>query len=128
MGDTGIVTRPPIVLPATRIGMNGLSSRPPGAPISRSALGDAPRWYSAMYGTSLGDDTTPASATPVLTDGPTDWQASMLSNSNQLLSAWQDYIKKDQIARYVQVAATLAIPLSAAIWRMIFKSGRGDGG
>lgn len=112
----------------SRIGMSGVSSRPSGARVARGAIGDGPPgWYQAMYGASLGDDTQ--SSTPSLTDGPTQWQSAMLDNSNQLLAAWQEYIKRDQIARYVQVAATLAIPLSAAIWRMIFRSGgRGDGG
>lgn len=154
---TGIQPSKPVVLPANpptppqklmvgahalaprpwhgvaRYGMSGLSSRPPGARIARGAMGDGPpKWYQAMYGVSglgsLGDDavTAPA-ATPVLTDGTAQWQSAMLANSNQILSTQQAFITKDQIARYVQVAATLSIPLAAALWRIIFKSGGRSG-
>lgn len=42
-------------------------------------------------------------------------------------TAWLErWVKKDELQRYLQIAATLAIPLSAAIWRMIFRTARGE--
>lgn len=111
---------------------SGMPSRPPGARVARamSGMGDAgaPRWYTALYGASLGDDDAVTAQAATITDGPAMWQQSLLDEVQQLNTSLQTYTTKDMWARYAQIAATLAIPLSAAVWRMIFRSGRGDGG
>lgn len=130
-----------------RQALGGLSSRPYGPPTSMIALSGIsgtgrttrnimysgpmtvngpqlqgpPDWYRAMNGAGLGDD-TPAS-TPVLTDGMTEWQKSMLSETQAMVDAQIEFTKNESFQRWIQIAATLAIPLSAAVWRMIFKSG-----
>lgn len=155
-----------------RAGLSGLSSRPYGPNVSKSALGtivevliptmtilddpkDAPKpppkppskiskarsypmtvngpalqgppdWYRAMAGASLGDD-TPTSGAVELTDGTVRWQQAMLSTNQAILAAQQEFTKREQMARYVQIAATLSIPLAAAVWRLIFRGGRNDG-
>lgn len=60
--------------------------------------------------------------TPEMTEA--QWRAAMLSSQQEMV-AWQErWVKRDELQRWLQFGATLAIPLSAAIWRAIFKAGR----
>lgn len=53
------------------------------------------------------------------------WRTAMLSSQHDMV-AWQErWVKRDELQRWLQFGATLAIPLSAAIWRAIFKGARG---
>lgn len=88
------------------------------------ALQGPPDWYRAMNGVSLGDaaaDTTPTAS--VLTDGTQQWQGSMLSLTQQIADSQAAFAEKDRWIRYVQIAATLSIPLAAAVWKAIFSRG-----
>lgn len=53
-----------------------------------------------------------------------DWRTSMLEEQRKV-SGWQErWVKRDELQRWIQIGATLAIPLSAAIWKAIFRAGR----
>lgn len=152
----------------TRRGMSGLSSRPYGPGVARSALGTiteiltvepllvndptpapkptpkpkpvprtqkigagsamhgVPDWYRAMSGCSLGDD-APTTGAATLTDGTATWQQAMLSTSQRIAAAQEEFTKRESLQRWIQIGATLAIPLSAAIWRAIFRGSRDSG-
>jgi hypothetical protein len=127
---------------------SGLSSRPFGPDISRGALGNVgtgviknraypivvngpglqgpPDWYRAMQGASLGDDTQTTGAAQ-LTDGTSQWQQSMLSEVQGVRAAQEEFTRREGLQRWIQIGATLAIPLSAAIWRAIFRGSRDSG-
>jgi len=111
----------------------------------RALSGDTahgPRWYTAIGGVStplsrarvhrqmgpalgsLGDD--PASAStlsqPTLTDPATaQWQANVMAQ----LQAGVQTLKTAELQKWLQIAATLSIPLAGAIWKVIFGKGRG---
>jgi hypothetical protein len=77
---------------------------------------------------SLGDDTSSAGTTlaqptlaqPTLTDPATvQWQGNVLTQ----LQAGVATLQKAELQKWLQIAATLSIPLAAAIWKMIFKRG-----
>ncbi len=71
-----------------------------------------PDWYRQMQGTTLGDDTLDAMKT-------TPWQDEMLSSQKAILSAAKTWAEGDRLRKWVAIGATLAIPLSAAIWRAL---------
>lgn len=102
--------------PAWYRAMNGVQSQPPGRWLPRSApsLG------------SLGDDADTGStlSTPTIADPTFQWQANVLTQ----LQAGVTTLKHAELQKWLQIAATLAIPLSAAIWRAIFRSGGRPGG
>lgn len=74
---------------------------------------------------SLGDDTTGAATitSPTLTvTAPPEtlqWQANVLAQ----LQAGVATMQKAELQKWLQIAATLSIPLAGAIWKMIFKRG-----
>lgn len=76
---------------------------------------------------SLGDSTDQepptslsTSSTPTIVDPATSaWQASMLEQTRIIAAAQQDFTAREVKARYLQIAATLAIPLAAAAWRAV---------
>lgn len=91
--------------------MEGLSSQPPGRKVSRSmpvlgSLGADP-----SSGTTL--------STPTLVDPFLQWQADVLAQ----LRAGVDTLRTAEVQKWLQIAATLSIPLAAAVWRMVFKKG-----
>ena len=94
--------------------MEGLASRPPGRPISRrmASLG------------SLGDDPTPGTtlSEPTITDPTVQWQGNVLAQ----LQAGVATLQKAELQKWLQIVATVSIPLSAAIWKMIFRRGASD--
>ena len=96
--------------PSWYTAMSGVQSRPPRAKIANVALG------------SLGDDPSstaleqPSLANPTVVD-PVDeqtrqWQAAVLNQINSGANALERQ-------RWFQIAATLSIPLAAAVWRAI---------
>jgi len=71
---------------------------------------------------SLGDDTSGAATitTPILVDPATQaWQANVLAK----LEAGVATLQKAELQKWLQIIATVSIPLSAALWKMIFKKG-----
>lgn len=93
--------------------MGGIASRPPGRRVSRrmASLG------------SLGDD-APGGSTlsqPTVSDPTFQWQADVLGQ----LRAGVSTMQKAELQKWLQIAATVSIPVFAAIWKAIFRSGRG---
>ena len=98
--------------------MGSLASQPPGARIYRirpaGSLG------------SLGDDAGGGStlSQPTLTDPATvQWQANVLAQ----LQAGVKTMQTAEFQKWLQIGATLSIPVAAAIWKAIFKSGSKSG-
>jgi hypothetical protein len=71
-----------------------------------------PDWYAQMQGTSLGDDTLGAMSTE-------QFQAQSLANQRELIDAHKHWAEGDKLQKWIAIGATLAIPLSAAIWRAL---------
>jgi len=96
--------------PAWYRAMSGVSSMPPRRKLpqvqSLGSLGDAPS-----------DPTT--LSTPTVTDPTAAWQAEVLLN----LQAGVKTLQMAEMQKWLQIAATLAIPLSAAVWKAIFRRG-----
>jgi hypothetical protein len=91
-----------------------------GLPVARIALAGTPRAVARMgvriNGTSLGADETTSIAQPTLVDPETKrWQADMLTSQKAILARSEG----DRFQKWVQIAATVMIPVSAAIWRAI---------
>lgn len=103
-------------------------------------MAHGPAWYRAMGGVStrfparvatrrpalgsLGDDApaTNTLAQPTLSDPTFQWQGQVLAQ----LKAGVDTMKKAELQKWLQIIATVSIPLSAAIWRLIFRRGASD--
>ncbi len=85
--------------PVSMLALSGVSSQPPGRPVR--SLG------------SLGDDTLDAA------NEEKAWRAEMLANSRALVIAQQHWADGDRFQKWVAIGATLAIPLSAALWRAL---------
>ncbi len=75
-------------------------------------LTGVPDWYRQMQGSSLGDDTLGAMTTE-------QFQAEMLASQKALLAAGKQWAEGDKLQKWIAIGATLAIPLSAAIWRAL---------
>jgi len=55
-----------------------------------------------------------------------EWRRQMLAQQ-QSMTAWiERWVKRDELQRWLQFGATLAIPLSAAIWRAILGRRRSE--
>lgn len=72
-----------------------------------------PDWYRQMSGTTLGDDTLDAMAADA------KWKADLLASQRELISAQRHWAEGDRMQKWIAIGATLAIPLSAAIWRAL---------
>jgi hypothetical protein len=93
--------------------MGSIASQPPGQRVLRgpNTLG------------SLGDDAPGGStlAAPTIADPATmQWQANVLAQ----LQAGVATMQKAELQKWLQIAATVLIPVSAAIWKAIFRGGR----
>lgn len=80
---------------------------------------------------SLGDDTSGAATitTPTLmTPGPDPATAAWQGNVLAQLQAGVATMQKAELQKWLQIAATVTIPLSAALWKLIFKKGVSDTG
>lgn len=82
-----------------------------------------PAWYRAMQGTSLGDDTI---SEPTLTDAQftREFQQRMLVAQDRLVEIGARWVRREELQRWLQIAATLSIPLAAVVWRAIFRASR----
>lgn len=101
-----------------RAAMGGLSSQPPGRPVSLFALG------------SLGAVPDPSSlatstfAQPTVLDPQTAaWQQQVLANQQLQLAQSDKQAEKARLQKWVQIAATASIPLFGAIWKLLFRAG-----
>lgn len=95
--------------PAWYRALDGVTSQPPPRKISRHVLG------------SLGDDAPPTTLSqPTLTDPATAaWQQKVIAQ----LEAGVKTMQTAELQKWLQIIATVSIPLSAAIWKAIFKRG-----
>lgn len=115
----------------------------------RRALGadtsHGPAWYRAMGGVqsqpppryartripalaglgSLGDDPQGSTtlSSPTVSDRTFQWQDQMLAE----VSAGRKALEREELQKWLQIGATISIPLFAAIWRGIFKRGASVG-
>lgn len=119
-----------------------LSARTAPVPARRALAADTahgPAWYRAMGGSSshfpvrvpravdalgsLGADDSGGATTlsqPTITDPLTvQWQANVLAQ----LQAGVATMRHAELQKWLQIAATVSIPLFAAIWKVIFKKG-----
>jgi hypothetical protein len=102
-------------------------------------MAHGPRWYRAIGGVSsqprrrtpafgsLGaDDPTAGNtlSTPTITDPTTQWQADVLTQ----LQAGVATLKTAELQKWLQILATVSIPLAAAIWNLILKKSPGQSG
>lgn len=71
---------------------------------------------------SLGDDAPPGNtlANPTVSDPTAVWQGKVLSQ----LEAGVKTLQTAELQKWLQIAATLSIPLAGAIWNLIFKGAR----
>lgn len=53
-----------------------------------------------------------------------EWRRQMLEQQKGMTSWIERWVKRDELQRWLQLGATLAIPLSAAIWKAIFRATR----
>ncbi len=53
-----------------------------------------------------------------------EWRKKMLEQQTGVTAWMERWVKRDELQRWLQLAATLAIPLSAAIWKAIFRATR----
>lgn len=109
-----VAGRPMVPRPGKALG--SIQSQPPG-----------PRVYRKMFelgslGAAADGDNTLSQ--PTITDPTAQWQGDVLTQ----LQAGVATLQKAELQKWLQIAATLSIPLAAAVWRMIFKKGVGDAG
>lgn len=85
--------------------LSGVSTRLPTRPVVK-----------AVYLGSLGDEAAPANtlAQPTIPD-PAQWQASVLAE----LRAGVQTLKHAELQKWLQIGATLSIPIAAAVWKAI---------
>lgn len=100
--------------PAWYRALGSTQSQPPGARVRR---------LPKMSLGSLGDDAPGPTtlSTPTIADPTAQWQADVLGQ----LRAGVATMQKAELQKWLQIAATVSIPLFAAVWKLIFKNGRG---
>lgn len=97
---------------------------------SRGRVG--PRWYRQLQGGSLGGSdlgtlgadapTGHTLAVPTISENDpatTTFRTQLLASNQALLDAERERTHKEQVRGFLQIAATLSIPLAAAIWRAL---------
>jgi len=131
MSYTRRLMRRAVRSPRALRGLSGVQSQPAGGRVFRSAISGlgadhGPAWYRQMQGCSLGDDAS-SSATS-LTERPTVDDAVFRTEALSTLQAMRaqdaDRIHKEEVRGYLQLAATLSIPLAAFLWRRILGRGK----
>lgn len=85
---------------------------PRGRGMLGSSLVRPPRWYRQMQGTTLGDDTLDAMSDET-------FKKTVVANQRELIAAQKHWADGDKMQKWIAIGATLAIPLSAAIWRAL---------
>jgi hypothetical protein len=91
--------------------------------VARGGFGSLGDVTDAQPPTSLAQQSL---AAPTIVDPTLQWQQSMLEQTTAIAAAQAEFTRRESLQRWFQIGATLAIPLSAAIWRAIFKGGRGS--
>ena len=128
--------------------LSGVQSQPPGGRVFSSAMGalgaipqpaitvvarrrrkrrrralgavEGPAWYRQMQGSTLGDDGTATASSltePTLSD--TQFRSQALTALQAMRAQDADRIRKEEVRGYLQLAATLSIPLAAFLWKRI---------
>lgn len=104
--------------------LHGISSQPPGQRIAASALGGifarttvppgspVPVPYPSIHRGIFGDDTAPAVTDP-------QWAQDLIATERAHTAWQQDWMKLESRQRWIQIIATVSIPLAAAIWRAL---------
>lgn len=81
--------------------------------------------YNAWTGLgSLGDDNAASPADPSIGVDPVLIAQQQLAELKTISAAQVAFTKREAQQRWVQIAATVSIPLFAAVWRAIFRGGR----
>lgn len=97
--------------------------KPPPSQIMQARQHVGPRWYRSMQGVSLGLDDAPGHTLSVPTLGEpeatTKFRSDVLASNQALLEAERERTRKEEIRGYLQIGATLMIPVAAAIWKAI---------
>lgn len=105
--------------------INTQPTRPPPPPPSRimASRGKVgPRWYRQTSMGSLGvDENEPVNtlAVPTLSEpaATVQFRENLLSANRQIIEAEKERTRKEEIRGYLQIGATLMIPVAAAIWK-----------
>jgi hypothetical protein len=99
---------------------------PPPPPPSQIMAGRGrvgPRWYRQLQGTTLGADDAPGNtlSTPTLSEpeATTRFRSDLLTSNRALLEAERERTRKEELRGYLQIGATLMIPVAAAIWKAL---------
>ncbi len=106
-GLGGVSSQPPgraVALRSLR-GLGGVSSQPPGLPVARGSLG-----------ADEASITTPTVIDPAETRA---YRERMEKLQQQLVEAQRHWAEGDKFQKWVQIGATVSIPVFAAIWRLI---------
>lgn len=98
--------RPDRALPGRAL--SGVSTRLPTRPVVK-----------AVYLGSLGDDPPADNTLSDPTLSTVQWQADVLTQLRSGVAT----LRQAELQKWLQIAATLSIPLAAAIWRVIFRRG-----
>jgi hypothetical protein len=99
---------------------------PPPPPPSQVMAGrgrTGPRWYRQLAGTTLGADEAPghtlAGSTLSEPEATRKFREDLLTGNRALLEQERERARKEDLRGYLQIGATLMIPVAAAIWRSI---------
>jgi transketolase N-terminal domain/subunit len=66
---------------------------------------------------ALGQDDTGSPELPDMTTA--QWQSLMLQSQQRLVDNLTAFTEREKLQRWIQIAATLSIPLAAAIWKAL---------
>lgn len=103
-------------------------SPPPPPPKQRAAIAARSRSRAIKLATAFQPDAlkfTPDAY--AFGDAESDWRDQMLTETKSQTAWLERWVKRDELQRYIQIGATLAIPLAAAVWRAIFRAARRGG-
>ncbi len=97
--------------------LNGIQSRPTDRRVALAGVQSRPTDRRVVLGGlgSLGD-TDPAAP---MTEA--EWRSQMLASQAEM-TAWQkQWVQKDELQRWLQLAAVVSLPVIAAVWKLIGK-------
>ena len=108
----GVQSQPtgPRVQSGSLVSLGGVQSLPRGLPVTSGAM--------VSMGSLGADDQSITS--PTLVDPETRaYRERSLRNQEELIAAQRRWAEGDKTQKWIQIAATVMIPVTAAIWRMI---------